>query len=266
MKGFLLTTPIVAVMLLLPSSLWARTIYFGSGVETVPLLAGEETILRFPTEVSSITRAQRFEFTPSNPDQPSYATLKVRPRFSTGASNVAFMLNDGTIIQTKLTIISSATPEKIDSVYEFKSKDSQIGMPGDGASSAAISELDLMKAMIRGDQVNGYQIKAVSRTVSPGFKGIATTLTRVYTGDQFNGYIFEIENKTKDKLLQINNQNLMLGDPNQAVLSNVDFQVIEPKDSGRNKTILRIVAKPTSVFSRLILPIETVQKNGDGKQ
>lgn len=260
MKKLLLPIPILAITLLLPSPLWARTIYFGGSVETIPLLAGEETILRFPTEVSSITRAQRFEFTPSNPDQPSYAILKVRPRFSTGASNVAFMLNDGTIIQTKLTVVSSATPEKIDSVYEFKSKDTQIGAPGDGASASAISELDLMKAMIRGDQVNGYQIKATSRTVSPGFKGVTTTLIRVYSGDQYNGYVFEIENKTKDKLLQINNQNLMLDDPNQAVLSNVDLQVIEPKESGRNKTLLRIVAKPASVFSKLILPIETVEK------
>lgn len=238
----------------------AKTILFGNGVEAVTLLAGEDTVFRFPSEVSSITRAQRYEIQPLNPDQPSYATLRVRPRFSSGSSNVAFTLNDGTIIQTRLIVVSSANPEKIDSVYEFKSRDSVIAQESAGGSGSALSDLELMKALIRGDEVSGYDARVVSRSITPGFRGVTTTLVRVYTGNRFNGYVFEIVNKTKDKRLLVNIQNLMLGDPNQAILSNVESAVLNPENEGRNKTLLRIVAKPTSQYSKLILPIETVEK------
>ena len=59
-------------------------------------------LLKFPSDVRTITRAQRYEIQPADPEQPSYSVLRVRPRFSSGASNVAFILNDGTIIRTKL--------------------------------------------------------------------------------------------------------------------------------------------------------------------
>ena len=112
----------------------------------------------------------------------------------------------------------------------------------------------------RGDEVSGYDARVVSRSITPGFRGVTTTLVRVYTGNRFNGYVFEIVNKTKDKRLLVNIQNLMLGEPNQAILSNVDSAVLEPEKQGRNKTLLRIVAKPTSQYSKLVLPIETVEK------
>lgn len=254
MRKILLTVPIVA--LALSSPVWARTIYFGSETEAVTLPAGEDTLLKFPSDVRTITRAQRYEIQPADPEQPSYSVLRVRPRFSSGASNVAFILNDGTIIRTKLNVVSTATPERIDSVYEFKSKDVLIGQEEAGA----LSDLELMKAIIRNDEVPGYEIKNVERSLRPGFSGVSTTLTKIYTGNRFNGYVFEIRNQTKDKKLLVNIQNLMLGEPNQAILSNVDTPVIFPEKQGTSRTLVRIVAKPTSIYSKLILPIETVEK------
>jgi hypothetical protein len=265
MRIFQYQTIVGLVLLLGPSGAIARTVYFGSETEMISLAPNGSTLLKFPSDVRTISQAQRFEIQPADSEQPNYALLSVRPRFSSGTNNVVFILNDGTIIRTKLVVISGNNPERTEAIYEFKSKDSLVANSSDPQTASGVSELDLMKAMIRGDDIAGYQLKKVSHTVSPGFKGVSTTLVEIYTGNQFNGYVFEVENRTKDKLLAVNIQNLMLGDPNQALLSNVDSQVIEPQKSGKNKTTLRIVAKPTSTYSKLILPIETVQKNGDAK-
>jgi len=87
------------------------------------------------------------------------------------------------------------------------------------------------------------------------FKGVETRLIRVYQGDELTGYIFEVTSNSS-KPLSINIQNLMLGDPDQAILSSVEPQVIGPKE----KALLRIVAKPKSRYNKLILPIEVVEK------
>ena len=89
---------------------------------------------------------------------------------------------------------------------------------------------------------------------------MSTRLIRIYTGNQFNGYIFELTNITKHQKLFINVQNLAIGDPNVAILSAVDQAVVEPGSTERSKTYLRIVAKPSSIYNQLILPIQTVDK------
>lgn len=247
-------------MALLVSDLSARTINFGSETEVLSLTPNEKTLFKFPSDVRIISQAQRFEIQPADPEQPNYALLSVRPRFQTGSNKVVFILNDGTIIRTKLTVVSANNPEKTEAIYEFKSKDSLVGQMNDQQTGSSLSEIELMKAMIRGDEVAGYEVKKVSRQISPGFKGVSTTLVQIYTGNQFNGYVFEVANKTKEQSLGINIQNLMLGEPNLALLSSVESQVIGPEKSGNNRTYLRIVAKPTSTYSKLILPIETVEK------
>ena len=67
----------------------ARTIYFGSETEVVPLVYGGPTILRFPGEIRTISQAQRFQIKPANADSPNYALLAVTPLFTTGSSEVA---------------------------------------------------------------------------------------------------------------------------------------------------------------------------------
>ncbi|MGK5086904.1 hypothetical protein WDW86_05050 [Bdellovibrionota bacterium FG-2] len=237
----------------------AKTIYYGSETEVVSLVAGGPTLFRFPSEVKTISQSKRFTIAPATHDQPNYALLSVQPRVGSGGSSVVtFILSDGTIIKVKLVVVSAAIPEKTDSVYEFKSKESLLPQSGAGSPGSGVSELELMKAMLRGDEVAGYEVRNLTRTLIPGFKGVTTKLLRVYTGNQFNGYIFELHNKTRDQSLYINTQNLMLGDPNLAILSSVDQAVIEPK----GETYLRIVAKPTSSYNQLILPVETITVRG----
>ena len=67
---------------------------------------------------------------------------------------------------------------------------------------------------------------------------------------------------TKAQKLFVNIQNLVLGDPNVAILSSVDQPIIEPDGSGHEKTYLRVVAKPSSMFNQLVLPIQVVEKKG----
>ncbi len=255
-----LTLVLFATSILIPNGAHARTLYFGSETETVTLLAGNATLFRFPGEVRTISQASRFEISPANGDQPNYALLSIRPRFSFGSTNVVFILADGTTIKTKLVVVSNVIPEKTDSIYDFKSKESLMGNEDEGKAGSSLSELALMKAMIRGDQVTGYEVKNLTRTLSPGFKGVETRLVRIYTGNQYNGYIFELTNTTQAQRLFINVQNLVLGDPNVAILSSVDHSILEPEGSEKSKTTLRIVAKPSSLYHQLILPIQVVEK------
>lgn len=247
-------------IVVVPNRASARLIYFGTETEVISLVFGGATLFRFPGEVRTISQANRFEITPANSDQANYALLSVRPRFSTGSSDVVFILADGTTVKTKLVVVSNAIPEKTDSIYEFKSKDTLLSNGNDAKTGSGLSELELMKAMLRGDEVSGYEVRNLVRTISPGFKGINTKLVRIYTGNQFNGYIFELTNTTKKQKLFINVQNLVLGDPNVAILSAVDQSIIEPEGSGREKTYLRVVAKPSSIYNQLILPIQVVEK------
>lgn len=247
------------IAVFLPASAGAKTIYFGSGIETVPLAAGYETLLRFPGEVRHITRAQRYEIGPADGDQPNYALLKVKPRFPSGSDKVVFVLSDGTTINTNLSVAPPTGLEKADAIYEFKPKESLLSN-GDKGDGSPLSELDLMKAMIRGDDVAGYTVRDASRPIGPGFPGVSIRLIRAYLGNQLNGFVFEIRNTTEKKTLSVAVQNLSLGDPNLAILSSVDREIIEPEKTGRHRALVRIVAKPTSFYNQLVLPIETVEK------
>ena len=251
---------LLALLVAIPKCAHAKTIYFGTETEVITVVYGGATLLRFPGEVRTISQAARFEISPANGDQPNYALLAIRPRFTSGSSDVVFILSDGTTIKTKLVVVSHAIPEKTDAIYEFKSKDSLIGSSGEGKTGSNLSELELMKAMLRGDEVAGYEVRNLVRTISPGFKGVSTKLVRIYTGNQFNGYIFELSNTTKNQKLFVNVQNLMLGDPNVAILSAVDQTIIEPEGSGHEKTFLRIVAKPSSIYNELVLPVQVVER------
>ena len=241
----------------------ARIVYFGSETETITLVYGGATLLRFPMEVKTISQARHFEIGPANPDQPNYALLSIRPRFLSGSSEVVFILSDGTVIKTKLVVVSQAQPEKTDAIYDFKSKDTLLSRDQESGSQGAgsnLNEMELMKAMIRGDEVSGYEVRNLIRSVSPGIKGVEIKLVRLYTGSLFNGYVFEIGNVTPKQKLFINVQNLMLGEPNVAILSAVDQPVIEPKGKDGSKTYLRVVAKATSLYNQLMLPVEVVER------
>jgi len=231
---------------------FARDVYFGAEPVTIRVPYGKESVFRFPGEVRTITGAERYEIRPTDSEQPSYSLLGISPRFSQGTHQVAFILTDGTIINTRLQSVASGGGNTSDLVYDFKPKDALIE---NNIASKAVSDIELMRILIRGSEPEGFQVKNVDNLVRPGFKGVETRLIRVYQGDELTGYIFEVTSNSS-KPLSINVQNLMLGDPDQAILSNAEPQVIGPKE----RALLRIVAKPKSRYNKLILPIEVVEK------
>ncbi len=99
----------------------------------------------------------------------------------------------------------------------------------------------------------------------PIFKGVSTKLLKIYTGNKFNGYIFELTRTSWGKKVLLDISNLSMGEPNLALLSNLDSAVLDGSSQEGQKTLLRIVAKPTAVYSQLLLPTELVEKPSRAK-
>lgn len=246
---------LVLTLTIFSSIAFGKTVYFGSETETLTLSYGSPSLFRFPTEVRTITGASRFEIKPANGDSPNYSVLAVRPRFTSGSSQITFMLNDGSLVRTKLSVISGN--RDADGVFDFKAKESLLPDSSGGDRTSNLSDLELMKAVIRDGDVSGYSITRPAQTITPGFRGVETVLVKKYSG-RFNAFVFEIKNVTKNRLF-INIQNLMLGDPNLAILSSVDSPVLEARGKDGAKTYLRIVAKSTSSYAKLVLPVQIVE-------
>lgn len=236
----------------------ARTVYYGSETETVTIAYGGPTIFRFNEEVKTISQASKFNIKPADNKDPNYSVLSVVPRFTRGSTKVSFILANGVVVNTKMVIVSKALPEKTDSFYDFQPKERLI----DNASNskgANVSDLELMKSMIRWDSVVGYKIRNLVRTVNTGVKGITAKLVRVYTGPKYNGYVFKVRNQSH-KNYAIDVKSLTLGVPNVALLTQVDKKILKSRKTKENVTFLRIVAKPTSVYYNIALPIAPIQK------
>lgn len=234
----------------------ARIIYFGNETEQVTVAYGGPTIFRFPEDVKTISQARSFTVVPANSENPNYSLLSVTPRFSKGENKVTFILASGEIVTTNIVIVPKALPEKTDSIYDFKPKESLIENQDSSAEGSQVSELELMRAMIRWDKVIGYNVRILVRSVDSGNKEISARLIRVYTGPKYNGYIYEIKNLSKKKSFAIDLKSLSLGKPNMALLSQVDDNILKPKKS--NATFLRIVAKPSSIYRTINLPIAKI--------
>lgn len=167
---------------------------------------------------------------------------------------MSFILANGAVVNTQIVIVSKPTPEQVNSFYDFLPKKHLISKDKKGSH---VSDLDLMKSMIRWDNIIGYKSRQLSRMVHTGIKGVSANLVRLYTGPKYNGYVFKINNLSKDPKL-IDLTKLTLGRPNVALLSQVDQKILKAK-KGKNSTFLRIVAKPTSVYYNLSLPVGPLQ-------
>jgi hypothetical protein len=254
---------LVAIYTLLQAGLvQAREIVFGKGRETIPVAFGVETILRFPLEVKTVTEANRFEIHPANTEEPDYSVIVVKPRMSEGASDVTFILSDGTVIRTQL-VVSNRPNLKRDSIYDFKPRD-ELGSTNpnlpDKHDPMVISELDLMRAMIRGDQVSGFNVSHTSQPISLGSDDISATLVKVYSGQDVNGYIYQLKTTVNSRRFHIDLKDLSIGIPNLAVLAQVDRPSLGGKFLNERVTFLRIVARPGASSHKVILPVAIDRK------
>jgi len=62
---------------------------------------------------------------------------------------------------------------------------------------------DFMKALIRGDTVVGYDIRQVDKDLDTGHRGVKAKLMTIYSGGQFNGYVFRLVNITRHQKYKV---------------------------------------------------------------
>jgi hypothetical protein len=240
----------------------AKIIYYGTETEGLTVPFGRETILRFDEEVKTISQASKFQIQPTDTQEPNYRLLSITPRFETGTDQVIFILANDAVVTMKIDTVNADSPEKTDSFYDLQAKATKVDPVTPSTEGADVTELELMKAMIRSDDIVGYKAHALIQKVNSGVEGVSAQLLKVYTGPKFNGYIFSVENISKDKSYAIDLKSLTLGRPNMALLSQADASILAPKDKTKkpNSTFLRIVAKPSSVYHAVTLPIAPIQQ------
>ena len=236
----------------------AKTIYFGSGVEPLPIVYGGQTILRFEEPVKTISIAGDFIIKPVNDETPDYALLSVEPRVMAGKVDAVFILSGGDVAKLRLTVVPRHAGMKLDPIYDIKSQRSLVEARAEAAPF--VGRLELMTAMIRGDQVTGYEISSPAIDLSSGSESTKVSLVKVYTGDQFKGYVYEISNLSSKKTFDLDVTMLQFGRPNQAILAYSDFDVLDKAGSGKSKSRLIVVAKPTAFFRDALLPIRVTRK------
>lgn len=248
----------------------AKSFPAGEKPTTVEIRFGKTTVLRFETKVSSVQNAEKYEISPLNDQSPNYAELQVRPRSSTLADVVTFHLADGSSVKLKLMPVVGPAAEKLEAFHTIKQKpqdklpkiagfDQSATFNSDDAEDDS-GKTELMKALILGSKIRGYQIKPVGKTLKTGLVGVDATLVRVYTGKELNGYVFQIISHATKNKYEIDVRRLKLGEPNLALMSQVDRKVLEPEPTGRNTAYLTMVALPSSLSRDVVLPVTWVKK------
>ncbi|MEK7689563.1 MAG: hypothetical protein AAB425_00925 [Bdellovibrionota bacterium] len=251
-----------ALLIMTAVPVQAREILFGQGKESISVPFGVETLFRFPSEVKTVTEAGRFEIRPASPEEPDYSVLLVKPRMSEGASDVTFLLADGGTVKTQL-LITRAPNGKRDSVYDFRPYSGLMETDPQGQPKKdplVISELDLMRGMIRGDQVAGFDVKRHDLSISLGEQSITTRLVKRYLGKDVNGYVYELRSNDSKKVFEIDLRGLSIGNPNLAVLAQVDRTRLQGKEPESRQTFLRVVARPGASSRQMTLPVSIERK------
>ena len=232
--------------------LFAKTIYFGGTIETIPVAYGSQTILRFEEPIKTISNAGGFLIKPANDEKPDYSVLSVEPRILTGKIETAFILASGEIARLKLSVIPQNAKIKVEPIYDIKSQKALIESRAD--VTPYVGRFDLMTAMIRGDQVSGYEIATQNIGISNKTDPVQVVLTKVYSGEEFKGYIYELHNRS-NQTFELDIRKLKFGSPNQAQLAFSDLTTLEPHNVKNSATRLIVITKPTASYHDVVLPI-----------
>ena len=239
-------------------SLQANVLYYGSECETIRLTQGLSTIVRFDEEVKTISQAADFLIVPANPEDPDYRVLSISPRTDKAASEVSFILANDVVVNTKLITVAAGLPDKTSTFYDLKPKSLKIDPISQVGEGSNITEIELMKAMIRSDKVIGYIAQAMRQEVRTGVEEVSARLIEVYTGPKFHGYVFKVSNNSKDKNFALDVKSLTMGRPNVAILTQADDSILEHGPGKPTSTLLRIVAKPSAVYYSVTLPVAPI--------
>ena len=227
---------------------------YGSQVQNISIVYGKPALFRFDEPVKTLSNASKFEILPADETSPDYSVLKVRARYRRSKGEISFVLANGAVVRVMVKTVSKHIPEKTHDFYDFLPQKEEIQRELEEDSS--ISQMGLLKAMIRGDKVAGYSSRKVNRTALSGDPNLKVDLLRLYTGAKYNGYIFKVSNKSRLKKYQIKLEKLSIGHPNTALLSQIDNKVLEQKGKSKSSTILRVVASATATYYNINLPFK----------
>ena len=260
---YILLFVIGAMVLFLGRNAEAKTIFYGKKTVTVPVTAGVPTLFRFGKEVKNILRAQRFTIKPASEDSPNYAILSVVPLMSSGSNEVLYLLADGQTVSVKQVIVPETA--HADSEYTFEAQDESVSSDEKSDAESGTPEVVLLKTMFRGEQLNGYKITAMNRSLDLGIKADAI-LMRLYQGSSLTGYVIKVKNGSYSKQLAIDIRRLTIGKPNLAVLSQIDDSELAPRGKDGSETYLRVVTKSGSTSSNLIVPMSESEPKDSNKR
>ena len=238
--------------------LMANTVFYGSEREQVSLSYGSSTIFRFDEEIKTIAQAKDFRITPADIENPDYRMLSVTPLKKKASNDVTFILANDAVVSLSLKSSLEKGKTKPKAFYEFKPKSVKLSSINKPLGSG-VSEIELMKAMIRRDKVVGYEVKNLSQEVRTGIEGVEAYLIQIYSGPNFHGYSFRVTNTCHDKNYALDLKSMTLGRPNVAILSQSDHNILYSLGSERT-TILRIITKPTSISYAITLPVAPIIK------
>lgn len=254
---------VLALEVVAPEEAMAKAVFYGTTAEQVKIRHGSSTIFRFPKSVQTITGAGRLSIKPANDADPSYMVLAVTPRFTNGVNEVAFFLADGSVVKTKIVV--TPNDPAADSFYEFKPRDGLDSDPND-PNAPKISEVELLKAMVRDDEVSGYKVTRLSSDMPSKLSSASVELVRVYKGSPFNGYVYRVTNTSWRKIVEVDVRHISVGDPNLAILAQSDEERLFPKGKGTYQTLVRVVAKNTSSSRDVILAMEAQETDAQAQQ
>lgn len=239
-----------------------KDIFFGKATENVEVPFGEKTTLVFSHRVKSHSDSKNYKISLDDNLDPDYRVFSITPLFTTGEDRVSFKLENGKTARLKFSTIKNEDKGFMEWTYSIQAKAYQ-----DVSNAPPIGEVELLKAMIRDDSVAGYKRSKRNQKVASGRKGVKSTLVRVYRGRNLSGYVFKLQNTLTRNNVKIDVKSLKIGDPNLAILSQSDSMVLYPRKSkkGPSESFVRIVAKPSSQFKAMRLPMTTEKTKKKGE-
>lgn len=243
-----------AFLMLLPTYANAKAITYGKGIVSVQVPYGKETIFRFDKQVRTISPVASFTLKPASSESPDYSTLSVMPRDPLGEALVAIILEDDSAVRVKLKTITADNKDLSDPIVDFKARE-EGSLSESERSDSVPSEIELMKAMIRDDFISGYQRRELDRAIDTSQSGISARMIRQYEGETLHGYVFKVTNQMQTNSVTLDLRQLKLGKPNLAILSQADQLALTGKIRGHNETLLRVVAKSTSRYGDIRIPV-----------
>lgn len=238
-----------------------KDVFFGTATESIEVPFGEKTLLLFSKKIKSHSKTSSYQIKPEDESNPDYTTFTISPNFTSGESRVSFVLEDGKVARLRFKTIPNPSSGFMELRYEIKPK-----AYVDVSKAPPIGEVELLKAMIRDDSVLGYKRRVLSKSVPSGRQGVKAKLVRTYKGRNLHGYVFHLKSEMIRTKVKVDVKRLKLGSPNLAILSQSDVSVLSPKGKkGSNETYLRIVAKPSSQYKAVLMPLDSKSKKKGGK-